>query len=154
MGLPTFDVAVNKMIQMLGGLHHPTSIVWSFREDYACSRRNRCLYTYIDTCETPRTIEQNRLLTNYIYDSAVPNIGVEVTLVAVARNRSFCSIWKPSSELDAEYRMIFGPKFRIPNNLPLLRVIEDERSWKILIERESNEEEMILEGLMSREEAP
>ena len=50
--------------------------------------------------------------------------------------------------------MIFGPKFRIPNNLPLLRVIEDERSWKILIERESNEEEMILEGLMSREEAP
>jgi hypothetical protein len=120
--LPSFEAAVNKLKEFLLQQGCPSEIAWTFFEDYAWL--DQMLYVNEDEfADNARHVE--RLYSTH----PMRGHGVELSLVAILDEVSLCSIWIPSSEEEAESRLLSGLKLRIPTRQMEAHAVDDGIEW-------------------------
>jgi hypothetical protein len=120
--LPDFEAAVDKLKDFLRQQGCPPEIAWTFVEDYAWLDQ----VLHVNRAE----FAENARHTEVLYSShAARRYGVELGLVAILDEISLCSIWIPGSEDEAESRLLFGLKLRIPTRLISAHAVDDATEW-------------------------
>jgi hypothetical protein len=127
---PDFVSAVSDFRNLLMHMNHPSKMRWTFFEDYAWVRQS--LYVH------HLSLDSNLDVTECIYlRHPMRDLGVELSLVAASKEVSYCTLWIPESEREAELRLLSGLKLSVPTRLLVAHLVEDASVWPELKAAES-----------------
>lgn len=134
--LPSFDAAVAQFQNFLSEHGITGAIIWVFREDFVCrvmtlswgSRiRDRRIWVKV-----PIPAENERIARQHYTVAAERGYGASFEVLCLLENRPCCYLWSPHDKSEAEYAMLRGLKFTIPEHLDYGRPVRNTIWWQIL----------------------
>lgn len=101
--LPPFDTAIDSFRDFVADQNQSANLRWIFREDIV----ELGWQTYI---RLPLTADEEMVRQLYT-EGLERGYGVNLHAYCFLREQTFCYIWLPKDEVDADYRMLAGLKF-------------------------------------------
>jgi hypothetical protein len=95
--------------EMLAKHGHSPGHVWVFRDDLVWNPPWHMFHVVIDD-----PVENHRVATRLFDCREARSLGVELSLLGSTRRTSYCTMFVPRGEREAEQLMIGGIKYRIP----------------------------------------
>jgi hypothetical protein len=119
---PPFEEAVSRLQAFLASKAHPTDIAWVFRDDLTSNRRGVWVRLPLHG--------DNGVWAGRCYEIGLKKgLGIWLQMLFVLGNVSYCCVWFPVDEADAEYAMLAGLKLSVPETLPVAHPGKAGLAW-------------------------
>lgn len=124
---PPFEQASSRFERFLTENECPAYIVWVGSEDVVRMAERVYMHSKVNEMELAE-----RARTEYAL-ACERRRGVLLQLIAISQSVSYCGIWSPQSDIDAEYALMpDGLKLQIPTSIPQACLVNSNLMWTFL----------------------
>ncbi len=121
---PSFDEAVQKLRTFLAANSHPDNVQWVFKEDL--TSRKCGMWVRLPLAS------DNQEWARRCYEVGLKKgLGIKLEMLCVIGDTSFCYVWFPSDECEAEQLMLKGLKLSAPTEAPDARSGRPGLVWRL-----------------------
>jgi hypothetical protein len=119
---PSFGQAIEKFTEFVVAQGCPRDLRWVFADDVTSSGRRIWARLPLK--------EDNPDCARRHYDLGLQRgLGIQLAVLCVIDNISYCYVWLPKDTLDAEYALLAGLKLSVPVDLPVACKARSGLAW-------------------------